>query len=176
LFATNAAPFVAAGERTMNYIGILALVLTWWGLEAAAVAASAVETTHIFGFTAGSDVGDDPEIEMENTARLGKRTESYKGFLSTFEARLTPINNLRLGPTLTFSRYDIAGVAGLSDLHQTTVQGASFKVKYRLLERDKAWFGLTLVAEPGWGRLTTGVRRALPGTAVALRSCSTVNW
>ena len=92
----------------MNYIGILALVLTWWGLEAAA---SAVETTHIFGFTAGSDVGDDPEIEMENTARLGKRTESYKGFLSTFEARLTPIKNLRLGPTLTFSRYDIAGVA-----------------------------------------------------------------
>ena len=137
----------------MNYIGILALVLTWWGLEAAAVAASAVETTHIFGFTAGSDVGDDPEIEMENTARLGKRTGSYKGFLSTFEARFTPVNNLRLGPSLTFSRYYIAGVAGLSDLHQTAVHGASFKVKYRLLERDKAWFGLTLVAEPGWGRI-----------------------
>jgi hypothetical protein len=135
----------------MIYLGIVALALTWWGLAAAA--ASAVETTHIFGFTAGSDVGDDPEVEMENAARLGKRTGSYSGVLSTFEARFTPVKNLRLGPTLTFSRYDIAGVTGLSDVHQTAVHGASFKVKYRLLERDRAWFGLTLVAEPGWGRI-----------------------
>jgi hypothetical protein len=134
----------------MNYLGMVAVALTWWGL--AAGVARAVETTHIFGFTAGSDVGDDPEVEMENAARLGKRTGSYSGVLSTFEARFTPIKNLRLGPTLTFSRYDIAGVDGLSDLHRTAVHGASFKVKYRLLERDAAWFGLTLVAEPGWGR------------------------
>jgi hypothetical protein len=115
--------------------------------------AGAVETTHIFGFTAGSDVGDDPEAEMETTARLGKRTGSYAGLFNTFEARYTPIKNLRVGPTLTVSRHSISGVSGLADTQQTHLQGASFKVKYRLLERESASFGLTLVAEPSWNRI-----------------------
>jgi hypothetical protein len=115
--------------------------------------AGEVETAQLFGFTAGSDIGDDREIEMETTARLGKRVGSYHALFETFEARYTPVKNLRVGPTLTFSRHDVTSVASPSDVHQSALQGASFKIKYRLLERRNAPFGLTLVAEPSWNRI-----------------------
>jgi hypothetical protein len=132
--------------------------------------AGEVETAQMFGFTAGSDIGDDPEIEMETTARLGKRRGSYRALFETFEARYTPVKNLRVGPTLTFSRHDISGVASLSDIHQAALQGASFKIKYRLLERQNAPFGLTLVAEPSWNRIddTSGTGVAQYGSSFAI--------
>jgi hypothetical protein len=132
--------------------------------------AVAVETTHIFGFTAGSDVGDDPEVELESTARLGKRDGDYSALFSTLEARSTPIKNLRIGPTLTFSRHSISGVTGLADIEQATLHGASFKVKYRLMEREQAAFGLTLVTEPSWSRAddTGGQRVRQFGNTFAL--------
>lgn len=140
---------MVAGDGAMKQFGIAAIAAI---VLVQTAAASGVETTHIFGFTAGSDVGDDPEVETESAARLGKRTGSYSALFNTFEARFTPIRNLRIGPTLTFSRHDISGVTGLSDLHRTELQGASFKVKYRFLERENAPFGFTLVAEPAWNR------------------------
>ena len=144
------------------------------GLAATAMlqpaAAGEVETAQMFGFTAGSDVGDDPEVEMETTARLGKRAGSYRALFETFEARYTPIKNLRIGPTLTFSRHDISGIAGLSDTHLAALQGASFKIKYRLLERENAPFGLTLVAEPSWSRIddNSGAGVAQYGSSFAI--------
>jgi hypothetical protein len=152
----------------MRRSGVAAIAATALLLQPAA--ASEVETTHMFGFTGGSDVGDDPEIEKETTARIGKRTGSYSALFETFEARYTPVKNLRVGPTLTFSRHDISSVAGLSNVHQTALQGASFKIKYRLLERQNAPFGLTLVAEPAWNRIdsNSGARVAEYGASFAI--------
>src|SRR5436309_747299 len=72
------------------------------------------EAAQLFGFTAGSDIGDDREIEMETTARVGKTAGSYRALFETFEARSTPVKNLRVGPTLTFSRHATTSVATLS--------------------------------------------------------------
>lgn len=159
---------VGYGEVPMWYFGIVAVTATTLLVDVAA--ANGVETAQIFGFTGGSDIGDDPELEMESTARRGKRTGSYSGFFNTFEARYTPIKNLRIGPTLTLSRHDIAGVSGLPDVQQTNLHGASFKVKYRLMEREKAPFGLTLAAEPNWSRIDdkSGARVTQYGTTFSI--------
>src|SRR5207244_10932972 len=62
------------------------------------------------------------------------------------------------------------GVAGLADVHQASLQGASFKIRCRLLERQDAPVGLTLVAGPSWNRIddNSGARVAQYGTSFAI--------
>ncbi len=48
--------------------------------------------------------------------------------------------------------YDITGVSGLLDQHYTAFGGLSADIRYRLLDRATAPFGLAIGAEPHWGR------------------------
>jgi hypothetical protein len=67
-------------------------------------------------------------------------------------------------------RHDISSVPDLDDVHQTSFQGLSFEMRYRLLDRRQSGIGLSLLAEPHWLRVddVTGQRVAQYGSAFAV--------
>jgi hypothetical protein len=118
------------------------------------VQASDVDTEHLFGFTTGSDIGDvgEKEVESETTGRFGKRSGSYGALSQIFEFKYTPVDNFRVFGGVGLAYYDISGVPGLDNRRQGMFQGLSLGAAYRLLERETAPFGLSVAAEPRWGR------------------------
>lgn len=116
--------------------------------------AATIETEHLFGFTIGSDVGDVGEREIEGTVtgRFAKRTGSYNAASSTLSTEFVPMANLRTEFTGAVVSYDIAGVSGLADQRYVAFGGLSADIRYRLLDRANAPFGLAVGAEPHWGR------------------------
>jgi hypothetical protein len=113
-----------------------------------------IETEHLFGFTIGSDVGEIGEREIEGTVtgRFAKRTGSYNAAAGTLSAEFVPMANLRTEFTGAVISYDIAGVSGLADQRYTAFGGLSADIRYRLLNRATAPFGVAVGAEPHWGR------------------------
>jgi hypothetical protein len=113
-----------------------------------------VDTQFIFGFTAGADVGElgEKEIELETIANLGKRDGTYAGLSNQLRAEFTPAANFRfeIGAPIVF--HSIAGVSGLDDRQQATFDGLLTELRYRLLDREHAPFALTVGAEPHWRR------------------------
>jgi hypothetical protein len=116
---------------------------------------SKIDTEHLFGFTAGTDVGEVGEKELENTtvSRLGKIAGSYAALSHTLALEYVPLENLRIELGAIADYHAISGVSGFDSLHQASFQGASFELRYRLLKRDHASFGLALLAEPHWSRI-----------------------
>jgi hypothetical protein len=113
-----------------------------------------IDTEHLFGFTIGSDVGDAGEREIEGTVtgRFAKQAGTYNAASGTLSAEFVPIANLRTEITGAVVSYDIAGVGGLADQHYVALGGVSGDIRYRLLDRATAPFGLAVGAEPHWGR------------------------
>jgi hypothetical protein len=113
-----------------------------------------IETEHLFGFTIGSDVGEAGERELEGsvTGRFSKRTGTYDASASTMSVEFVPIPNLRTEFTGAVNSYNIAGVSGFADQRYTAFGGLSADIRYRLLDRATAPFGLAIGAEPHWGR------------------------
>ncbi|MEJ0079192.1 MAG: hypothetical protein WDO17_27900 [Alphaproteobacteria bacterium] len=114
-----------------------------------------VDTEHIFGFTEGSDIGEvgDKEIEKETSARFGKRVGLYAASSTLFDFKYVPSQGLLISPGALISYHGISGVPGLDDRQQITLQGFQFELKYQLLNRERAPFGLTLFAQPRWTRI-----------------------
>jgi len=129
---------------------LLALAL----LPPDAVRGEPIETEHLFGFTIGSDVGDVGERELEGTAtgRFGKRTGAYDAGSGTMSLEFVPLANLRTELTGMVNAYDIGGVAGFANQRYAAFGGVSVDIRYRLLDRATAPFGLAIGAEPHWGR------------------------
>ena len=119
------------------------------------VCAAEIDTEHLFGFTTGADVGNlgERELESELTNRFGKQAGSYNALSQTYEAKITPTDNLQLGAATALAYFGIAGVPGLMDRQQTTVQGLSFEARYKLIDNARGPFSLTIIAEPRWDRL-----------------------
>jgi hypothetical protein len=117
--------------------------------------AGQIDTEHLFGFTIGTDIGDvgEKEIEAGTTARVGKRSGSYTALSQTLSFEYTPARNLRLEVTAAGAYHAIVGVPGLDDRRQGAFEGLSFDVRYRLLDRAHAPFGLAINVEPHWGRV-----------------------
>jgi hypothetical protein len=117
--------------------------------------AGEIDTEHLFGFTTGTDVGHvgEREFESEATDRFGKQTGSYNAFSQTYEAKITPVENFRIGVGTALAYFGISGVPGLPDRQQTTLQGLSFDLRYRLIGNQRGPFSLTIIAEPRWDRL-----------------------
>src|SRR4051794_2299916 len=116
--------------------------------------AQKIDTEHLFGFTIGSDVGDvgDREIEGSITGRFAKRSGTYAAGASTLSVEFVPIQNLRTELTGVVNAYDISGVSGLLDQRYVGFGGVGADVRYRLLDRATAPFGLAVGAEPHWNR------------------------
>jgi len=112
-----------------------------------------VDTEHMFGFTEGSDIGHkgEKELETDSTGRFGRLGGAYNNVATTFEAKYTLAERLRLSAVATVAYYDISGVSELDDRRQGVVQSVSFDARYRLRDREQAPFGLTLSVEPHWG-------------------------
>jgi hypothetical protein len=112
-----------------------------------------VDTEHMFGFTEGSDIGEagEKELEADSTGRFGKLDGSYSNVATTLEAKYSFSDYFRLSVDATVAYYDIAGVSGLGDRRQGTLQSVAFDARFRLLDREYAPFGLTLSVEPHRG-------------------------
>ena len=150
-----------AGSRRRRYVPAsgpaLRLAAVAAGLLAATapVRASDVDTEHLFGFSEGADIGKrgEREIESETIARAGKEAGKYGAVSETLEAKYVAAQGLRLGARATFAYFGISGVPGLPDRGDGAMQGVAFEARYALVDRAHAPFGLTLIAEPRWGRV-----------------------
>ena len=117
--------------------------------------AEEIDTEHLFGFTIGSDIGEkgEKEVESETTPRTGKRAGSYFALAQQFEFKNTLTNNFRIAAAAVFAYYDIGGLPDFDDRSRGGFQGLSFDTRFRLIERERASFGLTLSIEPHWNRI-----------------------
>jgi hypothetical protein len=143
---------MAGAKRGPMSLSWLSLALS---LVPSDVQAEPIETEHLFAFTIGSDVGDvgDREIEGSATSRFSKRTGTYDANSGTLSAEFVPLPNLRTEFTGVIDAYNISGVYGFADRHETAFGGLSVDIRYRLLDRSSAPFGLAIGAEPHWDRV-----------------------
>jgi hypothetical protein len=63
----------------------------------------------------------------------------------------TANQNLRLEVSAVGAYHDIAGLRGLDDRRRAALDGLSFDIRYSMLDRANAPFGLMI--EPRWGRV-----------------------
>jgi hypothetical protein len=115
-----------------------------------------IDSEHIFGITEGSDVGDkgESELEVEPFGRFGKRGGSYAATSTALSYKYTPLENFRIAPILSFASHNISSVPGLAEVsHQWRLEGFGGEIRYRLLDRERAPFGLTLSVVPGRSRI-----------------------
>lgn len=113
------------------------------------------ETEYHFGFTAGSNVGEvgEKEIQSRLTGRFGKSAGSYNTLSNKLEAEFVPMRDFRLSLGTYFTHHHIAGVPGLDDRQNGEFDGLAFGMKYRLLDRDHGPVGLAIEADPQWRRV-----------------------
>jgi hypothetical protein len=108
-----------------------------------------IDTEHLFAFMIGTDVGNvgEREFQSQTTARFSKAGGNYRAIGQEFELEFVPLPNFRIELGGTFATHDIFGVARFADRSQFEGQGISLDLRYRVLNRDKDPFGLTLAAE-----------------------------
>ena len=114
-----------------------------------------VDTEFIFGFTAGADVGEvgEKELEHQTITRVGKRDGSYAALSDQLRAEFVPVANFRFEIGVPVAFHNIAGVTGLDDRRQAAFDGLVSEFRYRLLDRERAPFAFTIGAEPHWSRV-----------------------
>jgi hypothetical protein len=117
--------------------------------------AEKLETTHLFGFTLGSDVNDvgEKEAESETTGRFGKAGGSYTALSQELSVKFIPFRDFSIEPGVGVAYHHIANVPGLDDRQQLAFDTLTLEMRYRVLNREHAPFGLTLGADPHWGRV-----------------------
>src|SRR5215468_11586630 len=156
---------VYASERRKAALGVLlwAVLILLAGLGSAGSAPAdsrkhadktgEIDTEHMFGFTEGSDTGEagEKELETDSTGRFGKPGGAYNNVATALEAKYSFSDRFRLSAVATVAYYDITSVSGLDDRRRGALQSVSFDARYRLLDRERAPFGLTLSVEPHWG-------------------------
>jgi hypothetical protein len=114
-----------------------------------------VDSEHIFGLTNGSDLGEkgELELEIEPVAALGKRFGTYFATAQNTLFKYSITDNLRVAPGFLFVTHDIRNVPGFADHRQAEIGGALMEIRYRLLNRETAPFGLTISFDPRWNRI-----------------------
>jgi hypothetical protein len=109
-----------------------------------------IDSEHLFGLLEGSDIGDagEKELELDALGRFGKRGGSYATTSNALFFKYTAVENFRIAPMISFSSHNISNVPGLQNRDQFRLDGAGVELRYRLLDRERAPFGLTLSALP----------------------------
>jgi hypothetical protein len=117
--------------------------------------AEEVDTEHLFGFVEGADIGKKGELEgeSENEGGFGKRSGSYAAVVSTSMLKYSLTDDFRVAPWVASSYHNISGVPGFADRHGFAFQGVGAELRLRLLDRERAPFGLTLNVSPHWSRI-----------------------
>ncbi|MDF2119129.1 hypothetical protein PY365_26515 [Roseiarcaceae bacterium H3SJ34-1] len=154
-----------------KHVLFTALFLVPLPIENVARAADDIDTEHMFGFTEGSDIGKkgDREFELSTFGRLGKTSGRYSVFSTATSGKFTILDDIRISPGISILRHDIGGVPGIADRNAFAFEGASLEMKYRVLRRADAPFGLTIGAMPAWAHTdaATGARTREFGTMVS---------
>jgi hypothetical protein len=83
--------------------------------------------------------------------RSGKNTGAFNDTASELEFKYTAFENFRISAAATLGYYDIGGVSGMDDRRDATLQSLSLNARYRILDHDRAPFGMTVSFEPHWG-------------------------
>jgi len=124
-------------------------------VPAHSAAKNGLETTHLFGFTLGSDVNDvgEREAESETIGRFGKDASSYSALSQALGVKLIPFQDFSIEPMASVAYHDISGVPGLDDRRQVAFDALSLEMRYRVLNREHAPFGLTFGFDPHWSRV-----------------------
>ena len=139
---------------------------------ARASAEEGFDTEHIFGFMIGSDVGNpgERELQSQTTGRFGKGAGTYRAISQEVEIEIVPLPNFRIELGGTTTLHDITGVPAIDDRRQLNFQGASLDLRYRLLDRETAPFGLTVAAEAHGDRIDeiSGAKGRMYGTDFTL--------
>jgi hypothetical protein len=151
---------------------IRAAVVCCAALLPAGARAEEIDTEHLFGFMIGTDVGNpgEREIQTETTGRFGKSGGNYRALSQKTELEFVPMADFRIELGGTLAAYDISGRPGFDDRRQLSWQGLSLDLRYRLLNRESAPFGLTFAVESHADRLdeTTAARVRSFGTEFTL--------
>ena len=144
----------------------------FFALAATTAKAAELETTHIFGFTLGTDVNavGEKEAESEAVGRFGKSAGTYSAISEGLGVKFSPFQNFSIQPIVSASHFDVSNVLGLNDRRQLRYEAASLELRYRLIDREKAQFGLTIGFDPHWGRVdeTSGAPVDQYGAALLL--------
>src|SRR5437660_8302682 len=79
--------------------------------------AAELETTHLFGFTLGSDVNavGEREAESEAAGRFGKSAGTYSSISEALGLKFIPFQDFSVEPIVSATRFDIFGEPGLDD-------------------------------------------------------------
>jgi hypothetical protein len=120
-----------------------------------AVAAEKLETTHLFGFTLGTDVNNVGEVEgeLETMGRFAKRDGAYTALSPTLGIKFIPFQNFSIEPGVGVAHHNISSVPGLDDRKRWAFDSLSLELRYRVLDREYAPFGLTFGFDPHWGQI-----------------------
>lgn len=168
--AVDAVVVFGMRARALTFRTIAACTLAF--APACVSAEEGFDTEHIFGFMIGSDVGNpgEREFQTQTTGRFGKGGGTYRALSQEVEIEVVPLPNFRIEVGGTATLHDITGVPDLGDRRQFNFQGASLDLRYRLLDRERAPFGLTVAAELHGDRIdeTSGAKGRMYGTDFTL--------
>jgi hypothetical protein len=131
------------------------LLLIAFALSPCAGYAGDLETTHIFGFTIGTDVNPVGEIEgeIESTGRFGKNAGTYSALSNALGLKFIPFENFSVEPGISVAHHNIAGVPDLEDRSGWAFEAVSLELRYRVLDRTQAPVGLTVGIDPRFGTI-----------------------
>lgn len=132
-----------------------ALFLMTWLAAMSPALAEEQDSEHLFGFTEGSDIGPEGEKELEFGlfGRAGARSGRYLALTHSIEVKWGLAKDWRVAPGIYFDWHSIRNVPGIPNTNAVTVEGFTFEIKRRLLDREKAPFGLTLSVVPAITRI-----------------------
>ncbi|MDN3276182.1 hypothetical protein QWJ07_18100 [Frankia sp. RB7] len=156
------------GAQTIRTAVAFTLALT----PVCANAEEGFDTEHIFGFMIGSDVGNpgEREFQTQTTGRFGKGGGTYRALGQEVEIEIVPLPNFRIEVGANATLHDITGVPDIDDRRQFNFQGLSLDLRYRLLDRESAPFGMTIAAETHGDRIdeVSGAKGRMYGTDFTL--------
>jgi hypothetical protein len=164
--------FVSVIEAAVIAVAVIATAASSIQADDIKTRTAPVDTEHLFGFVEGADIGDKGEREfvLDSTLRAGRASGSFAATTSELEFKYTAFHNFRISAAAALAYYDIAGVTGIDDARRAAIQSLFFDARFRLLDRSRAPFGLTISAAPHWGFVdeTSGVRTGHYGTEIQL--------
>ncbi len=110
----------------------------------------------IFGFTSPTDLGSPGEtaISSENDGRVGKRDGRYWALDQKLEFSRSITERWWIAASVFAAHNHSRNVTGVPDIRNSTFDGVSFEIAYKLISRSASNpFAVTVSVEPRWGRI-----------------------
>jgi hypothetical protein len=118
-----------------------------------------LDSKFIFGFTVGSDIGPEGELELASTTGVDfqKRGGSYGALEQEVDFDYNPTDSFEIEAAARGVYHSIRGVEGLDDHHGANFRGMSSTFRYLLIGRGPGSpIGLQIAVEPEWSRIDSG--------------------